>query len=411
MPKHLSQKIVTVLFLITLGLSACQTATPDPVTVEKTMQGAVAQTLTAAPTFTPLPTSTSTPTPTITPTPVTVVYGPTNFPKNVNPLTGLEVTEATILDRRPVLMKVADQAAGRPHAGLTNADIVFDYYIGNGLDRFLALYYGKNDSNVGTMRSGRLADIPLTLMYQGILGFISADNTVRVSGGKTELEMITGSLGGRAVNTEHCSDTFKAICDDGRNVETSVFGNTEQMTAYYASKSYATNEKPNLDGMAFATIPPAGGVAATQFTMHFGKNINQQWIYEPATKKYMHWIDEVDANGNSKMIPLIDRNTGEQLATSNVITIITKLNVLNGATDTIHEYELVGTKGRALICRDGMLYDVYFKSGWDTPITFVDANGNPFQLQPGNTWIHFTGAYSKVTEEPAGTWMVRLGIP
>ncbi|MHB8089057.1 MAG: DUF3048 C-terminal domain-containing protein, partial [Anaerolineaceae bacterium] len=157
--------------------------------------------------------------------------------------------------------------------------------------------------------------------------------------------------------------------------------------------------------------PPAGGVPATQFTMHFGKNINQQWIYDPTTKKYLHWIDEVDGSGNSRMIPLVDRNNNEQLATSNVITIFSKLSVLNGETDSIHEYEIQNAKGRALICRDGMVYDVFYKSGWDTPIQFFDADGNPFPLQPGNTWIHLTGVYSKVTEEPAGTWMVRLGIP
>ena len=401
MLKHLSQKIITVLFLITLGLSACQTATLDPVIAEQTMQAAVALTLTAAPTLTPLPTATSTPTPKASPTPVNVVYGPENFPANVNPLTGLEVEDPTILDRRPVMMKVANQAAGRPHAGLTNADIVFDYYIGNGLDRFVALYYGKDDSRVGSMRSGRYVDIPLTQMYQGIIGIISA--------WKPELDKILGTLGGRVVNTEHCND--QAICDDCPNTETSVFGNTAEMTAYYASKDYATNDKPNLDGMAFATIPPAGGVPATQFTMHFGKNINQQWIYDPATKKYMHWIDEVDGSGNSRMIPLVDRNNNEQLATSNVITIFAKLSVLNGETDSIHEYEIQNAKGRALICRDGMVYDVFYKSGWDTPIQFFDAEGNPFPLQPGNTWIHLTGVYSKVTEEPAGTWMVRLGIP
>jgi hypothetical protein len=408
--KQFPQKLIAVLFLLTFGLGACQTTTPDPIIAEKTMKAAVNLTLTAAPTSTPIPTSTSTSTPTFTPTPVTVVYGPTDFPTNVDPLTGLEVSDPSILNRRPVMMKVANQAAGRPHAGLTNADIVFDYYMGNGLDRFLALYYGKDDSNVGTMRSGRLVDIPLTQMYQGILGFISADNTVVVKDGKTELQLITGTLGGRVINAEHCFDTFKPICDDGRNIETSVFGNTAQMTAFYASKDYATNDKPKLDGMAFATIPPAGGVPATQFTMHFGKNIDHQWIYDPTTKKYMHWIDDVDSNGNSTMIPLVDRNTKQQLATSNVITIFAKLNVKNRA-DTIHEYEIQGKSGRALICRDGMVYDVTYKGGWDTPFAFFDADGKPFQLQPGNTWIHLAGLNSLVQEQPAGIWLVKIGLP
>jgi hypothetical protein len=404
MPKHLSQKIITVMFVIIFGLSACQTATPDPVTTEQTMQAAVALTLTAAPTLTPIPTATSTATPTASPTPVAVVYGPTNFPANINPLTGLEVEDPTILDRLPVMIKVANQAAARPHAGLTNADIVFDYYVGSGLDRFVALYYGKNDTKVGSVRSGRMVDRFLVRMYNGILAMVSADKRV--------LDPILSTLGGRVILNEHCDDTYQAICRLGeRTDESSVFADTAQMSAYYTKRNAADNVRKNLDGMAFATIPPPGGVLANEFIMRFGKNINHQWKYDAATKKYLHWIDEVDSNGNSRMIPLVDRNNDEQLATSNVITIFVKLNTLNGAADSIHEYEIQSAKGRALIFRDGMIYDVFYETGWDTPIQFYDAEGNPFPLQPGNTWIHLTGMYSKVIEEPAGIWKVNLGLP
>ena len=68
------------------------------------------------PTATFTPTATETPTPTITPTPVIVYYGPSNFPANVNPLTGLEVSDPGILNRRPMMLKVSNfPREGRPH--------------------------------------------------------------------------------------------------------------------------------------------------------------------------------------------------------------------------------------------------------------------------------------------------------
>jgi hypothetical protein len=96
---------------------------------------------------------------------------PTNFPSDVDPLTGLTVSDPTILDRRPVMIKVSNYPRStRPHAGLSSADIVFDYYIGEGGNRFLALFYGQNTDAAGPIRSGRLVDRWLVRMYQGILG-------------------------------------------------------------------------------------------------------------------------------------------------------------------------------------------------------------------------------------------------
>jgi hypothetical protein len=377
------------------------------------MQAAVAQTLTAAPTATPLPTATATPTPTMTPTPVLVSYGPNNFPENVDPLTGLQVADPSILNRRPVLVKVADQQTGRPHAGLSNADIVFDYYVGGGLDRFLALYYGKDDEKVGTVRSGRLIDIPLVQMYQGILGMVSADNNVHIIDGNTELVEILEKLGDRVINTEHCDENYKAICRMGPTTdETTVFANTAEMTKLFANRTGTDNAKQNLDGMAFATLAPAGGSTATQFTMHYGKNADHQWVYDPASKKFLQWTSMEDySSGVVSMVPLIDRNTGNQLVFSNVIVVFAQVNSLNGAQDSIHEQKFANRDGRALVFRDGKMYDVFYKTAWNQPISFYDSNGNPFAFQPGNSWIHVAGNNSVVTEDSAGVWMVKFGMP
>jgi hypothetical protein len=52
-----------------------------------------------------------------------------------------------------------------------------------------------------------------------------------------------------------------------------------------------------------------------------------------------------------------------------------------------------------------------YKTGYETPIQFLDKDGKPFELQPGNTWIHLTGSYTSVTEESAGIYFTKNGLP
>ena len=211
-------------WLLSLTILILVSCTPTP-QINPIAQTQVAQTLTAiagaiqtqmAPTETPIPPM-PTNTATQAPTDIVTQYGPTGFPEDVNPLTGVKVADPNLLNRRPVLIKVANfPATGRPHAGLSFADIVFEYYIGEGINRFMALYYGQDSSQIGPVRSGRLVDPYLTMMYGGVLGFKGADSRVYTE--------ITSYLGDRAITgTEF---TCPAICDNGDGTVISIFSDS-----------------------------------------------------------------------------------------------------------------------------------------------------------------------------------------
>lgn len=396
--------IITVVFILAVVLSACTQVAPT-YSVEE-IEAVIQKTMAAMPTGTSLPTSTTTPTPTITPTQVIVQYGPTNFPENVDPLTGLEVSNVKNLDRRPLMIKVSNfPRDGRPHAGLSFADIVFDYYTGQGANRFLALYYGQDATQIGPIRSARLVDRYLVGMYQGVLGAVSAWIGT--------WNKVLDYLGWARVISEG-TNTCPALCrDEALNKikpEISVFANSAEMSKYYTTRQDGTNIRHNLDGMAFDTLPPAGGVEAVQLTHQFGKNNLAQWQYDPETRKYRRLIDSIKPDETLEMIPLVDRLTGEQLQFSNVIVMFSHIETLN-KDDTVHEYEILNATGRALIFRDGQMWDVTYKSGNAAPIQFLDKDGNPFKLQPGNTWIHMTGNYTSVTEESTGVFFTKIGLP
>ncbi len=143
--KQKTTAIFTVMLLLGLLLAACQPVAPTEIPgLELTVQGAVNATQTAAPTATPTPTATNTPLPTLTPTPSRVQYGPTEFPENVNPLTGLDGQRSShpqppsgdgeSLQFPPIRT---------PPRRLSYADIVFDYYTGEGANRFLLSSTGR----------------------------------------------------------------------------------------------------------------------------------------------------------------------------------------------------------------------------------------------------------------------------
>lgn len=386
----------TILVVLAFVVAACQSASTPDLSMAGTY---AAQTQAAQPEETQdkTPTDRATATEAATPTPVVGPVGPTDFPEDVNPLTGLHVADPTILDRRPVLVKVANYPiSGRPHAGLSYADMVFEYYIGAGANRFMGLYYGQDSDQIGPVRSGRLVDPYIVSLFEGVLGMESAYITV--------LEHITDILGNRIVSGR---DSCPALCDDGRGYVTSVFANSEEITTY-SSNHGVDNHRYLLEGMAFDPVAPEGGEAGTKATTLFTQLNRGEWVYDEDTGKYLRWIEEGDGTGPG-MIPLVDRITDEQLAFSNVILLFANYTELDIALHDIDIWNVVGQ--RAIVFRDGKAYDLTWTTPQrNQPIQYVDENGDIFPLKSGNTWVVIFGENSD-TMNVDGEWTFEFYMP
>ncbi len=386
--------------LLVVILVACAPAQSPDLSMAGTY---AAQTLAAMPTVTDTPEPeepTPTPTITLTPTPIVIVdpVGPRDFPEDVNPLTGLKVADPEILDRRPVLVKVANHPAyGRPHAGLSLADMVFEYYIGYGGNRFMALYYGQDAPKIGPVRSARLVDPQITSMYEGVLGFEGAYITI--------LNQIYDILGNRAISGK---DQCPAICDDGRGIVTSVFANSLELTLLAEERGVPT-ERLLLEGMAFDPDAPENGESGERVNIHYSSLNWGDWLFDEDSGLYLRWIDDGVARPVN-MIPLVDSETDEQLAFSNVVVIFA--NYIEFAP-SLHDIELWGndTGGRAMVFRDGQAYEVTWVTPQNNqPIQFLDEDGEVFPLKNGNTWVSLFGINSRMSTED-GEWTFNFALP
>ena len=393
--QHIAWALLGILILV---LAGCRSDETNDHNLAATY---AAQTLAAMPTDTAVPTSTEVePTPTFTPTPLPFVgaVGPVNFPEDVNPLTGLQVEDPTILDRRPVFVKVANYpVSGRPHAGLSSADMVFEYYIGSGGNRFIALYYGQDAEMIGPVRSGRTIDPYLASLYEGILGFEGAYVLI--------LEHIVDILGERAISSKNLCP---GLCDDGRNIVTSVFGDSEALTRI-ASDRGVVNQRYVLEGMAFDPDLPDDGQTTDVISIRFSRVNPSEWRYDQDSGFYQQWIDN-ETGEMIELIPLVDRVNDQQLTFSNVAVIFVEHNEI---APTWHDMYLWDNNDgqRAVVFRDGNAYDLTWRTPSRTqPIQFLDQSGEVFRLKPGNTWVVIMGLNSGVTTVD-GTWTFNFFLP
>lgn len=96
---------------------------------------------------------TSTPQPRLSP----ITYGPEleDFPAGINPLTGREVADPSLLDLPAVLVSISNMpVTARPQAGPGFAPWIFELFIGEGTTRFMGVFYGDFPHSVSNVNGG-----------------------------------------------------------------------------------------------------------------------------------------------------------------------------------------------------------------------------------------------------------------
>jgi hypothetical protein len=414
------RKIIVLVVLLSV-LTGCVRATAVPTPT----RAATKRPTQAQPSDTPLPpTSTiapsSTPIPTATLAPYPVEgLGPTGFPDNVDPYTGLEVADPTIMNRRPVIIKVENlPREHRPQYGLSLADLVYEYYTEQGTTRFAAIYYGQDAPMVGPIRSGRFFDVNLVQMYKGVFVFGSAYYAVWNA-------IFTSDFATRVVleNPYSCP----ALCRFEPKGSNLLVANTSEINAYLKAR-VVDNFKQNQDGMLFKMIPPTGGENAAQVFVRFSGAIYNRWDFDPATGRYLRFEDvQNDVNHTNEVYAqLTDKSNAKPITAENVVTICVPheyyaktdetevvkmiMDVNAGSYTGCDGKKYAGGTGAAYVARDGQMYKV----SWSTPkkstiLQLVGDDGKPFALKPGQTWFEVIGASSKV-EQKDPSWRFTFAI-
>ena len=389
-------------FLLSL-VTACQT-TIVPTEVVETPETSTPTALQPEP-LTPTPTFTFTPNPpTLTPTPAypEAGYGPTNFPEGINPLTGLKVEDPTLLERRPIVVKIQNlPRADRPHWGLSNADIVYEYYTEFGTTRFAAIYYGEDAEMVGPIRSARLFDFNVVRGYKAMFIFGYATEY-------TYNRLVNSEFANRLmVESANTADVIFRIEPTTKNYE---IADTSKV-ANYTQRAGIDNSQQNLDGMLFQMQPPVGGEESGSVFVRFSSAVYNRWDYNPTNHAYTRFSDAENSLGPDDEVyeKLVDRANNEPIEYENIAVIFVRhVDIDARPTVEILDVSLLGT-GEAYIARDGKVYEVtWSRPSEDSVLTFLNPDGSVFPLRPGQTWVEVLTLNGRAAKQTDGNYRFNL---
>jgi len=349
---------------------------------------------------------------------------------NINPLTGLPVSDPARLALPPALVSISNfPASTRPQAGLSSAPIVFETYIGEGMTRFLAIFYGDYPTQASNSKGSQA---PVNEIAQDAASYAAVGP---IRSGRISFEKIRKLYNGFLV----MAGGYKGVLQNLRDY-TNIYGSDKNdinsaMIPVTQLEQIAQENSKKLDasaltGMAFNAQPPANGKAASVVWLPYSYYNQIFWRYDSASGAYNRYQDKADAK---TFIQATDRLNGEPLTFENVVILFANHEKIS---DTIIDLDLgFIDRAPALLFRDGQVYQIFWTTANDSyekqtgqvrPIRFVDAQGQPFPLKPGQTWVEaVTPAtyYFETTDSTtyydlmknkqpgSGVWAVRFMAP
>jgi len=341
--------------------------------------------------------------------PLAGATGPYSYEANVNPLTGLMVSDPAVLNRRPIVVKVSNSPPlVRPQSGINDADLVFEHYTEVGVTRFSAIFYANAPTRVGSIRSARLIDYELSPMYQALLAF--AGGSIGVEKRIYGSEAVKAGLCATREDRDQCGAESDIIGPAGF-IPASDFADRAYKGVVYGPPTYFRDEKvpvphnlfvnlgalwelaakegfaqrPDLKGLAFLPDIPANDNGSGIFLQVRYATELVDWYFNFQDGLYYRSSDEIKH---------FDSNTNQQVRASNVIVLyaghyLTDI-VESGWGENVNWSTQITLwpQGDMILFRDGKRYEGrWLRPSRSEALTFITKTGELLYLKPGNTWI------------------------
>jgi len=327
---------------------------------------------------------------------------------SINPLTGLTVSNPSLLERRPIAVKITlFPRYVRPQSGLSLADVVYEYYIEDGLTRFIAVFYGNDAAMAGPVRSGRFFDEHIARMYQAFFVFKYADPRVYNYYKNSDLKDYLIVPGNGA-----CPPFV--VGKNGRDTYNNIFLNTIKFKDCIARRAGVDNTRPPLRSGFFSYLPPQAEQAAERIFTQYSVDDYNYWQYLRTENRYLRYqeVSDLRKEKPASYAPLTDALTGLAIKADNIVVLFASHRFANSneAEDEVYHIDLYGS-GPAYVFRNGMALEaLWHRTDLDQPLLLTNALEAPIYLKPGVTFYQVIGLKSETWREGAD-WHFKFDTP
>ncbi|MBW3536269.1 MAG: DUF3048 domain-containing protein [Actinobacteria bacterium] len=297
------------------------------------------------------------------PRPTTTIAPTTTEVASIVPLTG---RPGDAPSRPALIVKIDNAPKARPQAGINQADIVVEEAVEGGITRLFTVFHSQDPPVIGPVRSARSTDIALASMLNRPLFAYSGANNVFLRQIK-EAPLV--DIGVNAVPGAYRRERGRPALYDLFSSAGALFG---------AAPPEATPPPPLFKyGNA-----PAGGKASAGIHLEFRGRVvtTADWRWDAAKAG---WVRTQNSSAH------VDTDGNQVTATNVVVQVVVyeDTGIRDQSGEPVPEAKLVG-EGRALVFRDGMVFEGVWSKGSPEAITeYKTADGQPLALNPGQTWV------------------------
>lgn len=284
----------------------------------------------------------------------------TTVPGPVQPLTGLPLTDESLLSKVAVVVKVSNDRGARPQTGLNDADIVFEAW-GAGPTRFAAIFHSGDNDFVGPIRSCREQDVNLVGEFN---------------------RAVFACSGGNKGNLALLANSDMLLITEGKGPGWSLDPNRKRPHKTHADTAQLrTNAGPDRTAPVqqyqyrAADEPATAGFPMTGFDLKI-EQVFAQWRYDAASNTYLR-----DQDGKPHLLA-----DGNQVTTHNVV--VAWLDYYPSSTDPRSPDGRSTGSGEVSVFTGGRVVNgTWNRADRLDPFQFLDNDGEPILLTPGRTLI------------------------
>jgi hypothetical protein len=266
--------------------------------------------------------------------------------------------------------------------------VVIEHLAEGDITRFTAIYHSQDAERIGSVRSARLIDLEIPVLFDAFLVYSGA-------AGEVNRLIESSDFADRTLSDERKDPGFYRLDIPGRAYEHTLFTDSELLQQYAVDQGWTT--PPRYRGWQWSDRPPRLAQRARSITIPYSAE------YSDVTYQY----DSAQNAYRRSMLgePHVDDLTGEQLTADNVVVLYVNhaptLIVEDALGSKSVEIQLWG-QGRMQIFRDGTVQEgAWLRPQREDPLLFVDETMQPLALKPGNVWIQIVPLDMDVTYTPS----------
>ncbi|MDQ6883955.1 MAG: DUF3048 domain-containing protein [Candidatus Dormibacteraeota bacterium] len=272
----------------------------------------------------------------------------------------------------PAIVQIENSSDARPQAGMQQADMVYEYISEGSIPRLSVIYWHPLPGLVGPVRSCRLITIRLVLMYKGMIYCSGANDYILGLVWQHPNLVNDYSHGAGNVYFRDNATRFAPhnVMMNGANVTAFTIQNNLPAPVYEIAPKHP-DAAPAAQPAAAISVPDH---AAT-------------WQYDSASKEYLKTQDGA---------AFMNVGTGRLHAKTVIVENVTSFLDMNPA-NAFHgyhteAYELTGDGTADIYSNGTVIHATWHHPDPNVPTVYLDANGDPIDLNTGLTWVHVIGS-------------------